>query len=197
MDLDRFGVLCLAALTLFPWISRWHVATAVVPVMILCMLIDVQQCRCSYRAKNSGTWIQAVAALLHRMRHDSYHRCLSFFFRVETQNKHVGALQQAIITAIRARLRGTEHRLKKPCLGVGWARDMQSLLGYSFGKTRDYLQIYLAMPSLLPRVSRCGFCCVQKSFFSMCCLQHAPRASMHERYFFLIQLSMLRVLPEI
>eukprot|EP00904_Undaria_pinnatifida_P011202 jgi/Undpi1/7211/HiC_scaffold_22.g09684.m1 len=68
------------------------------------------------------------------------------------EDKHVGALQQAIITAVRARLRGDEHRLKNPCLGVGLAKDMQSLLGYSFGKTRDYLQIYLAMPSLLPRV---------------------------------------------
>ncbi|CAN0507676.1 unnamed protein product, partial [Ectocarpus sp. 12 AP-2014] len=35
---------------------------------------------------------------------------------------------------------------------VGFAKDKQSLLGYSFGNTRDFLQIYLAMPSLLPKV---------------------------------------------
>lgn len=65
----------------------------------------------------------------------------------------MGALQQAIISSVRARLRGDEHRLKSTCLGVAWARGMQSLLGYAFDKKRDFLQIYLAMPSLLPRVS--------------------------------------------
>lgn len=74
------------------------------------------------------------------------------------QDRHRGALQQAIITSIRARVRGDENRIKSPCLGVAWAKDKQSLLGYSFGNTRNFLQIYLAMPSLLPKVKR--NCCV-------------------------------------
>lgn len=68
------------------------------------------------------------------------------------QDGHRGALQQAIITSIRARVRGDENRIKSPCLGVAWAKDRQSLLGYAFGNTRNFLQIYLAMPSLLPKV---------------------------------------------
>lgn len=63
-------------------------------------------------------------------------------------------MQQAIITSIRARVRGDENRIKSPCLGVAWAKDRQSLLGYAFGNTRNFLQIYLAMPSLLPKVNR-------------------------------------------
>lgn len=70
------------------------------------------------------------------------------------QDGHRGALQQAIITSIRARVRGDENRIKSPCLGVAWAKDRQSLLGYAFGNTRNFLQIYLAMPSLLPKVKR-------------------------------------------
>lgn len=70
------------------------------------------------------------------------------------QDSHRGALQQAIITSIRARVRGDENRIKSPCLGVAWAKDRQSLLGYAFGNTRNFLQIYLAMPSLLPKVKR-------------------------------------------
>lgn len=65
-----------------------------------------------------------------------------------------GALQQAINTSIRARIRGDENRIKSPCLGVAWAKNKQSLLGYAFGNTRNFLQIYLAMPSLLPKVKR-------------------------------------------
>ncbi|CAM9288465.1 unnamed protein product [Ectocarpus sp. 8 AP-2014] len=68
------------------------------------------------------------------------------------EDRHRGALQQAIITALRARIRGDENRIRSLCLGVGFAKDKQSLLGYSFGNTRDFLQIYLAMPSLLPKV---------------------------------------------
>ncbi|CAN0571765.1 unnamed protein product, partial [Ectocarpus sp. 12 AP-2014] len=48
--------------------------------------------------------------------------------------------------------RGDENRIRSLCLGVGFAKDKQSLLGFSFGNTRDFLQIYLAMPSLLPKV---------------------------------------------
>lgn len=69
------------------------------------------------------------------------------------QDDHRGALQQAIITSIRARVRGDENRIKSPCLGVAWAKDRQSLLGYQFGNTRNFLQIYLAMPSLVPKVT--------------------------------------------
>lgn len=68
------------------------------------------------------------------------------------QDCHRGALQQAIITSLRARLRGDENRIRNLCLGVGFAKNKQSLLGYAFGNTRDFLQIYLAMPSLLPKV---------------------------------------------
>lgn len=73
------------------------------------------------------------------------------------QDGQRGALQQAINTSIRARIRGDENRIKSPCLGVGWAKNKQSLLGYAFGNTRNFLQIYLAMPSLLPKVKRFFF----------------------------------------
>lgn len=75
------------------------------------------------------------------------------FTSLVEQDNHRGALQQAINTSIRARIRGDENRIKSPCLSVGWAKNMQSLLGYAFGNTRDFLQIYLAMPSLLPKVN--------------------------------------------
>lgn len=83
------------------------------------------------------------------------------------QDEHRGALQQAIITSIEARLRGDEKRIKSPCLGVGWAKNRQSILGYAFGKKRDFLQIYLAMPSLLAKVRRDCFlgCSTEKCDF--------------------------------
>lgn len=70
------------------------------------------------------------------------------------QDEHRGALQAAIISAVRARERGDEKRLKNPCLGVGFAPKMQSLLGFSFGETRTFLQLYFAMPSLVPKVKK-------------------------------------------
>lgn len=81
------------------------------------------------------------------------------------QDGHRGALQQAIITSIRARIRGDENRIKSPCLGVAWAKDRQSLLGYAFGNTRNFLQIYLAMPSLLPKVK------ARREFWALCNLR--------------------------
>lgn len=72
------------------------------------------------------------------------------------QDKDRPFLQQALVTAIRARERGDEKRIKSPCLGVGWARNRQSLLGYAFGNTRDFLQVWLAMPSLVPKVRERG-----------------------------------------
>ncbi|CAM9213746.1 unnamed protein product [Choristocarpus tenellus] len=68
------------------------------------------------------------------------------------KDEHRAALQDAIISAVRARERGDEKMLKSPCLGVQWASDMQSLLGYTFGNKRDFLRIYLAMPSLVPKI---------------------------------------------
>lgn len=73
------------------------------------------------------------------------------------QEKHRGALQAALISAIRVRERGDEKRLKQPCLGVGFAPKMQSLLGFSFGQTRTFLQLYFAMPSLVPKVNHMTF----------------------------------------
>ena len=113
----------------------------------------------------------------------------------------MGALQQAIITSVRARLRGDEHRLKSPCLAVGWARGMQSLLGYAFDKRRDFLKIYLAMPSLLPRVGRCAFFVVFRTlmfnfpFVSHgTCAKSKPEATPSFNH---IQLSISKVLPTI
>lgn len=106
--------------------------------------------------------------------------------QLRPQDHHRGALQQAIITSIRARERGDEKRIKSPCLGVAWAKNRQSLLGYAFGNTRDFLQIYLAMPSLVPKVRPCDVSNV---------LSNAPRWIDVISVFDLVHVCRARVLP--
>ncbi|CAM9460494.1 unnamed protein product [Chrysoparadoxa australica] len=49
-------------------------------------------------------------------------------------------------------MRGGDKNMKDPCQGVTWERNKQSIFGYHFGQTRDFLKIYVAAPTLVPKV---------------------------------------------
>jgi DNA polymerase delta subunit 1 len=55
---------------------------------------------------------------------------------------------------MRDKLRGDEKRLGTCVLGIQKAESKQSLLGYHFNETRDFIKIYVAMPSLVPNLKR-------------------------------------------
>lgn len=50
--------------------------------------------------------------------------------------------------------RGDEKNLKSLVLGVEKTEPMQSLMGYHFSEKREFLKIYVAMPSLVPGTKR-------------------------------------------
>jgi DNA polymerase delta subunit 1 len=63
-------------------------------------------------------------------------------------------LRHALDTKAREKLRGDEKRLNTCVLGIERMEKQQSLLGYHFEETRDFIKIYVAMPSLVPNLKR-------------------------------------------
>jgi DNA polymerase delta subunit 1 len=55
---------------------------------------------------------------------------------------------------VKEKARGDEKKLSKFILGVEKTKPMQSILGYHFGEVREFVKIYVAMPSLVPGVKR-------------------------------------------
>jgi hypothetical protein len=52
------------------------------------------------------------------------------------------------------RARGDEKRLTSCVLGVERVANQQSLLGYHHNQTKDFIKVYVAMPSLVPGLKR-------------------------------------------
>lgn len=66
----------------------------------------------------------------------------------------LAAIRATLDTKIKERARGDEKKLTKCILGTERVRAKQSLLGYHFETTRDFLKVYVAMPSLIPATKR-------------------------------------------
>ena len=57
-------------------------------------------------------------------------------------------------TKVKSRARGDEKKLTNCVLGIDRVTGLQSILGYHFGETRDFIKVYVAMPSLVPGLKR-------------------------------------------
>ncbi|KAG5179249.1 hypothetical protein JKP88DRAFT_270411 [Tribonema minus] len=68
------------------------------------------------------------------------------------EQRHATGLMEGLNAAIMGRGRGDERELKSPCLGVLVLKNKTSLLGFNNGGERHFMQIYLAMPSLVNKV---------------------------------------------
>ena len=66
----------------------------------------------------------------------------------------LAAIRATLDMKIKERARGDEKKLTKCILGTERVRAKQSLLGYHFDTTRDFMKVYVAMPSLIPAVKR-------------------------------------------
>ena len=66
----------------------------------------------------------------------------------------LGQLRTVLDLRLRERTRGDEKKLNSLVLGIQIAKAQQSLLGYHFGQTRDFLKVFVAVPSLVPGLKR-------------------------------------------
>lgn len=66
----------------------------------------------------------------------------------------LAALRVVFDIKVKERSRGDEKRLSKCILGIEKVESRQSLLGYHHGRTKDFIKIYIAMPSLVPSAKR-------------------------------------------
>ena len=73
---------------------------------------------------------------------------------VELSEPCLAAIRGALDIKTKDRARGDEKRLSKCVLGTERVRAKQSLLGYHHDTTRDFLKVYVAMPSLIPGTKR-------------------------------------------
>lgn len=60
----------------------------------------------------------------------------------------------ALEQKLKDRARGEEKKIQTFVMGIEKEPGKQSLLGYHHGTTRDFIKIYLAMPSVVPSVKR-------------------------------------------
>lgn len=73
---------------------------------------------------------------------------------LELSEQCLAAIRATLDLRIKERARGDEKRLTKCILGTERVRAKQSLLGFHFETTRDFLKVYVAMPSLVPATKR-------------------------------------------
>jgi DNA polymerase delta subunit 1 len=73
---------------------------------------------------------------------------------LELSDNCLASIRATLDMRIKERARGDEKRLTKCILGTERVRAKQSLLGYHFETTRDFLKVYVAMPSLIPATKR-------------------------------------------
>ena len=66
----------------------------------------------------------------------------------------LGQLRSALDQRVRDKARGDERKLASCVLGIQKVSGMQSLLGYHFGATKDFVKVYLASPSMVPSVKK-------------------------------------------
>lgn len=66
----------------------------------------------------------------------------------------LGQLRVSLDQRVREKARGDEKNLSQFVLGIEKTAPMQSILGYHFNETKEFIKIYVAMPSLIPAVKR-------------------------------------------
>ena len=66
----------------------------------------------------------------------------------------LGQLRSVLDQRLKERTRGEEKKLNTCVVGIQKAEAMQSLLGYHFGTTRDFIKVFVAVPSLIPGLKR-------------------------------------------
>jgi DNA polymerase delta subunit 1 len=66
----------------------------------------------------------------------------------------LGQLRIVLDQRLKERTRGEERKLNTCVIGIEKAKDMQSLLGYHFDTTKDFIKVYVAVPSLIPGLKR-------------------------------------------
>jgi DNA polymerase delta subunit 1 len=70
------------------------------------------------------------------------------------QSPTISPSQPSLSSQIRDRARGDEKKLSSCVLSIERVRNHQSLLGYHGDNTRDFIKVFMAMPSLVPAAKR-------------------------------------------
>lgn len=73
---------------------------------------------------------------------------------VELNVANLSAIRGVLDQRMHDKARGEEKKITSFVLGVEREANKQSLLGYHFGATRDFIKVYCAMPSLVPGLKR-------------------------------------------
>lgn len=73
---------------------------------------------------------------------------------VELSKGNLASIRSVLDQRLRDRARGEEKKISSFVLGVDKEAGKQSLLGYQFGTTRDFIKVYVAVPSLIPGLKR-------------------------------------------
>jgi DNA polymerase delta subunit 1 len=66
----------------------------------------------------------------------------------------LGQLRVILDQRLKDRAKGDEKRLNTCVVGIEKVPGKQSLLGYYFGATKDFVKVYVALPSLVPSLKR-------------------------------------------
>jgi DNA polymerase delta subunit 1 len=72
----------------------------------------------------------------------------------DLNDQSLSALRVVFDQKVKERCRGDEKRLNKCVLGIERVAQRQSLLGYHHGTTKDFIKIYVALPSLIANAKR-------------------------------------------
>jgi DNA polymerase delta subunit 1 len=64
----------------------------------------------------------------------------------------LGQLRVVLDEKVKEKARGQDKNLKQCILGIEKTQPMQSILGYHFNETKEFIKIYVAMPGLIPSV---------------------------------------------
>eukprot|EP01035_Chromulina_nebulosa_P020984 gene20984-27193_t len=73
---------------------------------------------------------------------------------VNLSQNDLGTLRCYLDSKLREKVKGEDKKFNQLVLGVEKCNGLQSLMGYHFNETRDFLKIYLAMPSFVPSLKR-------------------------------------------
>ena len=73
---------------------------------------------------------------------------------IDISAQNLPAIRNALDQKMKDRAKGEEKKIANFILGVDREANKQSLLGYHFGQTKDFLKVYVALPSLVPSVKR-------------------------------------------
>ena len=73
---------------------------------------------------------------------------------IDCSDNFLGQLRVSLDQKMKEKARGEEKKIIKYVLGIERSPDKQSLLGYHFNAKKEFLKIYVAMPSLVPGLKR-------------------------------------------